>query len=65
MQVAALYGVSVHELREVNPDVRNMKGALPAGFLIALPDSVDDIALLTEKPLKKAHKRRLSLAQSN
>jgi membrane-bound lytic murein transglycosylase D len=65
MQVATLYGVSVHELREVNPDVRNMKGALPAGFLIALPDSVDDIALLTAKPPKKAHKRRLSLAQSN
>jgi membrane-bound lytic murein transglycosylase D len=64
VQVSSLYGVSVHELRATNPDLRNIKGALPAGFLIALPDNADDIALLTAKKRPGKHPRiQLSSAQ--
>ncbi|MDR3607520.1 MAG: transglycosylase SLT domain-containing protein [Oligoflexia bacterium] len=58
VQVAALYGVSVHELRAANPDVQNMTSPLPEGFLVALPDTADDIAQLTAKPPRRGRKAR-------
>jgi membrane-bound lytic murein transglycosylase D len=63
VELAALSGISVQALRMANPDVRDMKLSLPAGFLVAMPGDSDDLVLLTTPLMRRTRNASVSLSR--